>query len=565
MINTSRISSGFDIEFQLGSGWFLTALQGLHEKGLLIPLGSLPALFDGMKITIDFVDIIFDETDNDLDITMTLADIIPFHVFAEIALSDDGRELILNTSLNGLSTTVPFDALSGLAATPIIIKLEGDDEHENVMAILANMDIRASSQNGQPLPAGEHLARGDVLAAQSFLPTDKQVALGLASASLSRFANDIWHKQLTDDNGNQPFPDADDNQGDWESVSMTISNGKVIATLKAVANVDTPIIDIIPDPDITVTVELIPSLVNGKLSFEINVDTNIDFGLLGDLLAAIVGGLIGFVIGLFTGNPIGGAIAGAAIGVVVLEVGEFIVGKVIAKVIQGKIDGQPLQQFFSCKNDVIHLATVEDQGQGLNLGFLDALPTSIPIFIDNPDPLHTRTVLISNVFDEISMDENGFAVEGTTTISERFLPVNATIIDKTKVGDTLSKLKYKTTSGDEVELDLVEILSRADQDDVPEPLRVVDTTADLVENKKDGKLPIACMHPVSIHREDTIITAIRFDTGLELDTQDTIMLQDAGALILPNLQLIHPTGSKPYFRAKADESIANNFESLPEF
>jgi hypothetical protein len=565
MINTSRISSGFDIEFQLGSGWFLTALQGLHEKGLLIPPGSLPAAFDGMEITIDFVDIIFDETDNDLDITMNLAGIIPFHVFAEIALSDDGAELLLNTSLNGLSTTVPFDALSGLAAAPIIVKLEGDDEHESVMAILANMDIRASNQNGEPLPTGEHLNRGDAQGAQSFLPTNKHVTLGLGSASFSRFANDIWHKQLTDNDGNQPFPAADDNQGNWNSVSMSISNGKVIATLKAVANIDTPVIDIIPDPDITVTVELTPNLIDGKLSFEIVVDTNIDFGLLGDLLAAFIGGLIGFVIGLFTGNPIGGAITGATIGVVALEVGEVILGKIIAKVIQGKIDGQPLQQFFSCKNNVIHLATVENQGQGLNLGFLDALPTSIPIFIDNPDPLHTRTVLISNIFDEISMDENGFAVEGTTAIFERFLPVNATIVDKTKVGDALSTLKYETTSGDEVELDLIEIFNRTDQDDVPEPLSVVDSTADLVEHKKDGKLPIACMHPVAIHREDTIITAIRFDTGLELDTQNTIMLQDAGALILPNLQLIHPTGSKPYFRAKADGSIANNFESLPEF
>ncbi|MEZ5023525.1 MAG: hypothetical protein R2728_09755 [Chitinophagales bacterium] len=45
-----------------------------------------------------------------------------------------------------------------------------------------------------------------------------------------------------------------------------------------------------------------------------------------------------------------------------------------------KLDGKPLPQFYSCKNEVIHLATLKDQGQGLNLGFLDTLPTSIPIF-----------------------------------------------------------------------------------------------------------------------------------------------------------------------------------------
>jgi len=565
MINTSRISSGFDIEFQLGSGWFLTALQGLHERGLLITPGTLPPLFDTLEISVDFVDIIFDDTDNDIEITMTLGGIIPFPVQAAISLSDDGKELVLATSLNGLSTTVPFDALSGLAGIPEIIKLEGNDEHENVIALLANMDIRASSQNVDPLPAGEHVIRGESSNAQSFLPTDKHISLGLASSTLSRFANDIWHNQLTDDNGDQPFPDSEDNQGDWQSVSMSISNGKIIATLKAVAEVDSPIIDIIPDPDITITVELTPSINNGKLSFEIKVDTNIDFGLLGNLLAAIVGGIIGFIIGLFTGNPIGGAIIGATIGVVVLEVGEFIVGKVIAKMIQAKIDGQPLVQFYSCKNEVIHLATVKDQGQGLNLGFLDALPTSVPIFSDNPDPLHTRTVLIENAFDEITTDNNGFAVEGISQVIERFLPINSTLIDKTRTGNTLTSLKYETTSGTEVELNLTEVLNRANSDDVPEPLNVMESDAELTENKRDGKLPIACLHPVAIHREETVITDIRFDTGLELKTEEVVMLQDAGVVILPNLQLIHPSSANPYYRAEADDSIANNFESLPEF
>ncbi|MEZ5023527.1 MAG: hypothetical protein R2728_09765 [Chitinophagales bacterium] len=83
-----------------------------------------------MEITIDFVDIIFDDTNNDLDITMTLGGIIPFHVFAAISLSDDGKELVLATSLNGLTTNVPFDALSGLAGTPEIVKLQGDNDHE---------------------------------------------------------------------------------------------------------------------------------------------------------------------------------------------------------------------------------------------------------------------------------------------------------------------------------------------------------------------------------------------------------------------------------------------------
>ena len=60
MIDTSRITSGFDVEFQLGSGWFLTAMRGLHDRGLLIPPGTIPFISEDTVITIDFVDIIFD-------------------------------------------------------------------------------------------------------------------------------------------------------------------------------------------------------------------------------------------------------------------------------------------------------------------------------------------------------------------------------------------------------------------------------------------------------------------------------------------------------------------------
>lgn len=566
MIDTSRITSSFDIEFQLGSGWFSTALRGLHERGLLIPPGTIPFIPEDTVITIDFVDIIFDPSERDINIELTIGDIITFSIQASISLSDDGKELVLDTTLNNLSSTVPFDALSGLAGTLEIVKLRGDEEREHVICILANMDIRASSQSGGPLDPSEHLERGNIADAQSFLPKDKHVALGIADTTLSRFANDIWHSQLTNDEGGQPFPDDENEQGDWQSVSMTISDGKIRVTLKAVVEVDSPIIDIIPDPDITITVDLTPNIDNGKLTFEITLDASIDFGILGDILAALVGGLIGFVIGLFAGNPIAGALVGAGAGVIVLEVGEVIAGNAIAKEIKAQIDGKPLAQFYSCKNEVVHLATIQDQGQGLNLGFLDALPTSIPISFDSPDPLHKRTVLVSTSFDAISINSDGFAVEGDTLITERYTPENATIINKTRVQDDLLTLAYRTTDGTEVNLTLEEILARANADDVQEPLKVFDSSEDdLVENKKDGKIPVACMHPIAIHREETIITDIRFSTGLELKTEETILLQDAGALILPNLQLIHPSNANPYYRVKADDSIENNFESLPEF
>ncbi|MBN2175456.1 MAG: hypothetical protein JW731_15100 [Bacteroidales bacterium] len=566
MIDTTKITSGFDVEFQLGARWFLTALRGLNERGLLIQPGSIPFVADDAVITIDSVEIIFTPADRDLRIDVTIGDSLSIPILASVQLSEDGKNLILSNSINADTTTVPFDALSGLAAPPKIVKLRGDENTESVLCVLANMDIRASSQRANPLPAGEHMPRGNPDDAQAFLPLGKDMTLGVSKETLQRFANDIWHSQLTDDQGRHPFPDAENEQGTWRSVSMAAHGNKIRVTLKAKANVDSPVIDLIPDPDITVTVDLTPKIDNGKLTFEITSDANIDFGILGDLLAALVGGIIGFVIGLFTGNPIGGAIAGAVAGIVILEVTEVIIGGIIAKEIQAKIDGQPLTQFYRCKNDVVHLATKRNQGQGLNLGFLDSLPSSIPIFTDNPDPLHKRFILINHLFDGVTLNSGGFAAEGATAIGEKYSPENASLVDKVIQDENLTELIYRAEDGTIVNLPIQEAISRADSDDVPEPLNVIASSSqDLVQRKKDGKIPIACMHPVAIHREKTIVTGIRFGTGLELQASETIMLQDAGVLILPNMQLIHPSNARPYYRAPADDTTENNFESLPEF
>lgn len=566
MIDTNRIRSGFDVEFQLGSGWFLTALNGLAERGLLIPPGTIPFIADDAVFAVTDVQIVFDPPNRDLRIDLLIGDLLPVTALASIRLSDDGSELILENNLADEPTVVPFDVLSGLAGTPELVKLGGNNDHEPVIALLANLDLRATAQGGPPLSAGEHVPRGDSANAISFLPAGQDVAIGIPQAALSRFANDIWHSQLADEDGNHPFPDAENEQGDWRSVSMFVRNGRIRVSLQARAEVDTPLIDIIPDPDVTITVDLLPVITGGVLTFELVADANIDFGLLGDLLAGLIGGIIGFVIGLFTGNPIGGAITGAALGIVVLEVGEVIAGNAIAREIQAQLDGTPLRQFFKCVDNVVHLATVPDQGQGLNLGFLDTLPTSVPIFSDKPDPLYTRFVLVTTLFEAFTLNNNGFGLEGKSASEERYVPETASIVRQTSVGDALATLVYRTADTPEHEIALAEVLARVAADRVPEPLDVLDLAPDeLILRKAEGQLPVACLHPVAIQRERSVITAIRFDTGLEMKTADTIRLQDAGALILPNLQLIHPVNANPYYRAAPNETEEDNFENLPRF
>jgi hypothetical protein len=45
MIKTSRVASGFDIELQLGSGWFRTALEmSLPENSLRVAIAGAASL-----------------------------------------------------------------------------------------------------------------------------------------------------------------------------------------------------------------------------------------------------------------------------------------------------------------------------------------------------------------------------------------------------------------------------------------------------------------------------------------------------------------------------------------
>ena len=62
MIDTERISSDFDIELQLGGGWFETALNVLADHDLLLP---------GTPVAINSVTVIF-EDDWDLLIDATV-------------------------------------------------------------------------------------------------------------------------------------------------------------------------------------------------------------------------------------------------------------------------------------------------------------------------------------------------------------------------------------------------------------------------------------------------------------------------------------------------------------
>lgn len=558
MINTNRISSGFDVELQLGSGWFQTALTLLADNDLLVP---------GVPITIESATIIF-EDNWDLRVVTNLPP--PFRTLrAAVAISVNGDELTITTDNPGIPPkTIPFGALKDLPQPPVLVKLPGDGNHEDVLAVLANLDIQVVAQSQEPRADDDFFARGDSTGARSFLRTGSHIAFGMGGATYQRFANNLWHTQLRATDGTHPLPNAEEKVGDWSSVSLTVDDRRLKLQLEGDIPVDSPIIDIIPDPHVTVTIWILPRVnADGNIEFEFEkTEANVDTGILGDLFAGFAGGLVGLIIGFFTG---GGFLLGLIIGVAavfVLEAKEDVAGLEVNGLIQAKLNGQPVRDIVCCENGIVQVATPNPDSASFNLGVLDTIPTSIPIHMDRPDDeLYHRTLLVSANYDDLTLNDDGFGIAGQSIAADAFRPVPAEIRNATYDRGVLQTLEYLTNDDKVKILTAQEVFERAGEVELKAPFRVFSQPSDVTFRVPAGKLATVCLHPRRIHREETIIKEIEFDNGLHLKVPDAVALQDAAASVVPDLQLIHPRDYHAYYRARADDILGNNLEWLETY
>jgi hypothetical protein len=564
VVDTSRIRSGFDVEVQIGAGWILVALQTLAAEGLLLPGGAPPPFQPDAEISVTDARIIFDQDDWDLEIDLSIAG-FPVAVLAGLALSADGSELQVTNNQTDDVTAVPFGILSGLAGPPELRKLRGDGDLQPCFALLANLDIRAEPQSGDPLPEGEHVPRGEPLLAQTFLPDGADIAVGVGQSTFPRFANDIWHSQLRAEDGTHPLPDDEDPIGVWHVASCAVQSGRIAVTLVG----EVPI-DWWPDATVTIDVFLTPQIVDGAISFALELDTDIDTGLWGDLFAGIIGGLVGLLLGVLTGGALLPAVGiGFVTGVVLLEVGEAVAEGIVKRKVLASLEGDAVGPVLSCDNSLVVEATPVEGDNGIALGVLDAIPRSVTIATTDPDPLHHRHIQVVTDYDTVTVDGNGLAFTGAARAGEAFEPLPATLFGRrrTPAGDAeqLSTLVYQAADGSPVELSLADVLDRVAADQLAPPLRLTPLPAGADTHLPAGQLPVVCLSPTAIRRVETIVRDLQFTTGLDLTVAETVMLQDAGALVLHGLQLIHPSNADPYYRSAPDSTTDNNVESLPLF
>mgnify|MGYP001297382723 CR=1 FL=1 len=562
-MDTSRISSGFDIELQLGANWFFTAINLLNEKGLLGDPG-FPVVITNVQITFE----------PGWDLQIDLAG-VPFPIFARAELNDAGTQLTLTTNIPQIPPqTIPFGVLDDLAEPPLLVKRAGDADHEPAMILLANMNIHAESQSDEPLPDGEFLPRGNADDAMSFLPLGKDMAFGMAKETFSRFANNIWHVNLRAADGTHPLPDEENKKGSWSKVTMKPESGKIRIRLEGDIPADSPIIDVVPDPHVTITLLLTPTITDGNLSFSIETETDVDMGLLGDLFGGIVGGIaggiIGFIVGLLTGGILAAVLIGAGIGfvagIIIIEVTEVIVEGIVQREIKARIDGEVLPEIHCCEDGIVQIAKPENK-DGFNLSVLDSIPSSIPVSTLNPENelLYKQSLLVTSRYDEMEVNSKGFAVAGTSGTAEKFQPEIVSISGFNYEGERLASITYKRTDGSAQTLPIEEVFSRTAGGELKAPFKIFEQPEEATLRIPEGKLASVCLKPTGIRQVDTTVQEIEFENGLRVRVADAIALQDAAAIVITGYQLIHPRDYNAYYRAKADPFLDNNFESLPRF
>ncbi|HMQ46136.1 MAG TPA: hypothetical protein PKA00_00285 [Saprospiraceae bacterium] len=558
MIDHNLIKSGFDLEVLLGADYFLTVLQGAYNAGEIPAELSVGDEEDPIVINIEpphAVRIITDDRlpyDIEVDIPLALVDasfatfglavtISTNQIAIEYRYLDESTqgliaffglisgnpnlwaetEVLLAESLN---KTIPLDLVASDVAEMQVLKLAADGAHQAAFGLYLNLNLNIGPQGADP--EDSFIPRGDINDAVSFLPENRSFAIGLGKETFPRMANDMWHGfrvENEDGSAGHPIKDEDDNViGAYKSVSMQPKEGALEVTVKSRI-----FIDFWPDADVTAKFEFRPKVSpDGKLTFEVLLtEFDADTGLLGDLLGFLIGGLLGAIIGLIMG-PIGVVISASLLaggGIAAVEITEAV-----------------LEEKFSDE--------VEEQAQEAGVGSaFSAFPVRKRLFTDDRDPFFHRHHEVVHLFEEASVNADGMSFAGQAVMEAINEPQLVSLVDKERgsgIGawNGLLHLIYQVPGLGRIPMPLNEVLRRI-------PLR---------------QLARVGITPVGVRREKTVVTDICFQSGLDLQTAESVALQEVKVIFVYGYQLIHPVNARPYYRARADQNLSNNFEALPE-
>ncbi|MCL4867967.1 MAG: hypothetical protein KJ063_03275 [Anaerolineae bacterium] len=559
MIDHTRIATGFDVELLLGGNYFLTIFQGAYDAGFIstnmkteekqIETGN-PAVQRSEHYLIEIakpssLTILTDEPEADMEITipitatkmvtengvLTPGEPISTAITIRLDIAFTSTELIIAYHSLGDITQIFLEALVGAEGVAVIddllteklnqqfplnlvadgvemappLKIRGSGGFQSAYGFYLNLtDIKIAPQSGPS--ENTFIGRGNVNAAASFLPTDKDIAIGLAPATFNRLANHLWHTELTviaeDGTVSHPVMDEGEVVGQYKSITIEpIKEGVIEVTIKSRI-----FLTAWPDATVTAVFHLQSRVEDHNLRFNLDlVKFNVNTGLLGDLLAYLLGG---------------------GLGVILLEIFEFAA--------QRRNQGD-----------------AESEGKKANVAAMfSTIPRSLHLFDDTRDPLFVGEYYVVNQFSEAQIDEAGMSFVGQAAIATANRPLPVQLVGRQRGSgegswNGLRSLTYRlNNSGQEITLTIPEVMTRVARQQLQSHLR---------------------LNLTHIRRRKTVVKEMLFDTGVDFLVSEMANLQINTIAGVHGYQFIRPRNANPYFRARADKDHENNLELLPKF
>ena len=112
---------------------------------------------------------------------------------------------------------------------------------------------------------------------------------------------------------------------------------------------------------------------------------------------------------------------------------------------------------------------------------------------------------------------------------------------------------------------LIRAIAECDKVDRFLPLPAQSGSDDVLRRIANRELLSVELTPVAVRRRKTMVTDLKFESGIDLRVEEAIALQSRRVLSVVGCQLIRPAGKRPYYRDVPDDDPGDNLERLPTF
>lgn len=368
--------------------------------------------------------------------------------------------------------------------------------------------------------------RGNLAAAENYLPEYADFMIGINPSVLGRFGKDVWNvMKAANPKKNPPLYDEKGAKvGKLNQLRLMWDTQRINMRSNL-----TYYIDNYPDASVDITTVMTPKITTENLiAWESTITHyDADTGILTDILGGLLFGLVG-ALGFFGGAlcGVGLALAGAASGVGIAEAVESAVAASTKDRAKKILQSQAATVF----------------------NLLPAINGMFPRILTD-EACYCEMHGVAHCFKEFNINASGMALGGWAQKGMYPVPLDCEIVGRTRVPvpdtdrETLFSLRYRNRHG------------------VESDLRISESTARL----EDDRLKKTKLTPEAVRRGRKKIDTIRFTSGVNLWPEEVIDLMDWGIIDVDGYTVVHMKNGTRYLRNVPDKEAGNNLSQMPAF